>query len=1270
MATEDNDHGDTESEFEEFCVAFDDAVARAVEGSREALAEVVELGAVLAEFFDGQEDSAEFAQVRFMQGLAHVDLHEHAVADGEQADGDHDCDEAVEAFRDVRARSADEQLTIDAALRLGLVLSYRILRNGAWEPGELDEAIDALMAGQPAAVESEAAIERLRFYRLGLLRAARYLGAGGDAADHAEAERDLTAILADPAISTDTANATRLFLAQLAMGKVLPPELRTGSANISHEAVAAVRDGTLGADIGARIGAVLEQLDAVSPEITTGPLASVVGGMRAMAKITAVRDGAAMAPEDLRAAAELVTEMQRETEPASPGSALLTATEVALSTQLSRLTKTAPESGAVVDDLLEALGQVEGHPLEPMFRDLLGEIAPTHSRDRLTAGGDLDSTIAQLERVLTELTDHPARIRALCALAVAAVLSAIKQKSTVALTKIRAILTAAQERTATSATDDGVLAVIAAWTDGLHAAFTHDTALMNEAIARIQEAAGRLPPDHELQAMLGPQIAALLAQRFMITRDLGDLAALRSFGTLESAATEKTAWMFKGLSVIQALADPAGLTGAKIDELLADLDDAIELMPEEQAGIYDWGRLRPALEMIRSSVLGEHPGFPPPGPAQDAFVAAADAMASPSGTDLLGSGSEGAMALLGSGIALWDRTRVDRAVAMLTRECLQPTDILGERLVLLSSLGFALRARHGHWRRPKDLDDAIVRLEEGRRLAFGEPGLADTAALFNTLGESYHARGDRARHDHTRAVEAGLDGLRARMQDVLVQHDPAHALSTALRAEGEAVTVARWCVDAGDVPSAVRALELGRAMVLHSATVEAGAAELLRAAGHTGLAERWAAQPGEPVPAVGLPDFLPPTGIPDTLRREVLIAIEGTETERHLLSPPTVADISATLDRVGATALVYLVPRDEGAGYAVIVPDSGPARELPLPHLAVTRNGPIDLFERAQRDLQRLDPATPEGEHARQRWDDVVGKVSTWAWNVAIGPVFDTVPAPRGPGVARWVLAPVGRLSGVPWHAAGRLVGEGVRYACQDAIITYAASARQFTDACGRGARRWRDAPALAAAAEDLTWSWEEIQELQHFYPGADLGDGGAPGPEQVLARLPREGSAGASVLHLSCHARRADPPIDSYLVLADGTPLPVRRILRQAASRPAGQAGALVVLAACVSDLTDSSPDEALTLATAFLAGGAAGVLGTRWPVDDRQTALFMVMFHHYLNSGYPEPPTAMRAAQMWMLDPDRRLPKWISGLMAGEERRPGLETIGAWAAFTYQGL
>ncbi|KDN22104.1 CHAT domain-containing protein [Amycolatopsis rifamycinica] len=1278
MTTGDDGHGEADPEFGAWVAAFDDAVDRSTEGSREALDEVVELGETLAAVFAGEGDSTAFAHVRYLQGLAHLDLFDHAVAAADGPVDDHHREQAIAAFREVRTLPVDEAVGLDAALRLGLLASHRILRNGTWSAAELDDALEALSTGRPAAAASGPDLERLTSFRLGLLRATRYLGDGGDAEDHAEAVRELTAITEDPAAETNAKDAARLFLAQLALGAALPRELRTGPAALSPEAVEAARSDGLHAAVGERLGVALEHLDAVSPEATAGPMASLIGGMRAMAKLSAA-SGTATADE-LGAAAEFLAEARQDEAPGSASSAVLSMTGAALDVVRNRLTGTAPASLAPVDEMLDALGRLTGHPVTPMLQNLIGEIAPEQSRQSLLSlpsREDLESTIAQLERVLAELPDHPARTRNLCSLAVAGVHHAVREKSMTGVRRVRDVLVRARDRPTASPSDAGILSLISAWVEAVLAISTHDTGLMNSAIARIQQASAQLPPEHELHPLLAPQIGALLAQRYLITRDLGDLEALQLFmgepapgRSPADGEPPATDWMARIMSIIGALAAPAGLTAGKLDELLDELDEVVDSIPADQWRVYDWSRLRPALTMLRSALTGKEPGFPTGGPALDAFRAAADAVGAPGDESLFGSRSEAAMAHLGVGIAERNEARISAAIALLTEECLQPSEFLGQQLAHLGSLGFALRVRYAHWRRPQDIDASIVWLEEARLLALGEPGLSDTAALYNTLGESYHARGDRARRDHVRAVEAGLEGLRARMRDVLVQTTAAHALSTAQRAEGEAVTVARWCLDADDVPAAAHALELGRAMVLHSATVEADTAALLREAGHPELAERWAAQPGEDSTTAAFAGPVAAMSVPDTLRREVLQAVEGTETERRLLSPPTVADISAALRGAGAAALVYLVPRDEGAGYALIVPDRGPARELPLPYLAVTRNGPVEQFERAQRALQRFDRTDVTGERARRRWDDAAAALAGWAWRAAIGPILGAVPPSGRRGVPRVVLAPVGRLGGVPWHAARRADGDGVRYACQDAIITYAASARQFVDACRRGPRRWAEAPALVAAAEDLEWSRQEVRELRNFYPDADFGDGEPPTPAQVLDRLPRANSAGASLLHLSCHARRTEPPIDSYLQLAGGAPLSVRRILRQAAARPAGRPGALVVLAACASDLTGSSPDEALTLATAFLAGGAAGVVGTRWPVEDRRTALFMLVFHHYLNAGYPEPATALRAAQLWMLDPGRRLPRRITGLPAGEERRPGHETIGAWAAFTYQGL
>jgi CHAT domain-containing protein len=173
---------------------------------------------------------------------------------------------------------------------------------------------------------------------------------------------------------------------------------------------------------------------------------------------------------------------------------------------------------------------------------------------------------------------------------------------------------------------------------------------------------------------------------------------------------------------------------------------------------------------------------------------------------------------------------------------------------------------------------------------------------------------------------------------------------------------------------------------------------------------------------------------------------------------------------------------------------------------------------------------------------------------------------------------------------------------------------------------------------------------------------------DRVLASLPGEESSGASLLHLSCHARTGGSPAASHLRLSGDQPLAVDRVLRRAQFRRPDLPGGLVVLSACVSDLSMSNYDEALTLATAFAAAGAASVVGTRWLVPDARTALMMFMFHHYLTAGR-SPGEALRLAQLWMLDPDRAIPPKMPRMLADEVPRKDLGDPVAWAGFIHMG-
>jgi tetratricopeptide (TPR) repeat protein len=110
----------------------------------------------------------------------------------------------------------------------------------------------------------------------------------------------------------------------------------------------------------------------------------------------------------------------------------------------------------------------------------------------------------------------------------------------------------------------------------------------------------------------------------------------------------------------------------------------------------------------------------------------------------------------------------------------------------------------------------------------------------------------------------------------------------------------------------------------------------------------------------------------------------------------------------------------------------------------------------------------------------------------------------------------------------------------------------------------------------------------------------------------------------------------ESALLLADGDRLTVRDLIDRAdLGHPR-----LVVLSACETGVFDfqRAPDEFIGLPAAFLQAGAAGVIGTLWPVDDISTALIMLKFYELYLSKNIQPALALRRAQIWLRDADAR--------------------------------
>lgn len=656
-------------------------------------------------------------------------------------------------------------------------------------------------------------------------------------------------------------------------------------------------------------------------------------------------------------------------------------------------------------------------------------------------------------------------------------------------------------------------------------------------------------------------------------------------------------------------------------------------------------------------------------------------------------------ALAEDGGAGYDAGLAGQVIDLLT-QALQTAGLhnFGDRARCLYGLGRTLMMRYERTRAAPDLCHAISSLEDARAGLDPAPGDLFTVPLLRTLGRAYRLAGTgKPGLRRLQSRETGKALLYAHGRAVLLQSGSWHGLSAARRIGNDTLRLVRWSLADGKAKQAVEALELGRGLVLHAATIAADVPALLDQVNRPDLAEEWRALAG----AASRPDNGRTGGglsaVPSDLRHRVLTALEGGDAERRLLSAPTVTQIAATLRSARLDALVYLIPAaDEGSGHALIVDRQGGVEGCALPGLSTGEGSAVGRYVAAVQDDAGIqasagiqDPAAgqPEGEAgaaAKRLPGTVLGDVCDWAWTTAIGPVLDRL-APAKQRVTRPVrlaLAPIGALGIVPWHAARRSESPGTfRYACEEAVFSTCVSARQLTEAGTRRSLPRGQSPVFVAnpTGRLLYSMWEADAACSALYPGAVyLGRSfrsarsavAGPGtPAEVLAWMPGSGHQ-ASVLHLGCHARAGPAPDQSWLLLAGEQRLPLSRILTQAASRAAGSPGGLVVLAACTSALTVADHDEALTLASGFLAAGATGVIGAQWNVPDVHTALLTFMMHRHLTRHPGDGPAdALRAAQLWMTDSSRRVPPEMPARLAAEAGKPDVADPNSWAAFIHHG-
>ncbi|MFE6887157.1 CHAT domain-containing protein [Streptomyces sp. NPDC057694] len=631
----------------------------------------------------------------------------------------------------------------------------------------------------------------------------------------------------------------------------------------------------------------------------------------------------------------------------------------------------------------------------------------------------------------------------------------------------------------------------------------------------------------------------------------------------------------------------------------------------------------------------------------------------------------------------------------------------GGRSRCLYGIGRLLLARFDRSGDREDLRRAVDTLREARMALNSAPGDAFLIVLGRAQARAHRAHGPEDTTQRRWSREAAKSVLATHRRAVLLQTGTARALLIARSARPDMLRLVRWCMEDGETTAALDALELGRGLVLNAATVSATVPGLLRDAGHPGLADAWE-------------DMTAATGKgleagPGALRRQVLEALEGGAAEARVLSAPTPAETGRALRKVGSDALVHLVPGEDGPGYALLVTATGAVEQLPLRTLNTAGGQPLTEYADALSTFQAavLGVPAPPGPHdtplqqsvrdraeqrareAQERWATALEAVCSWAGEAVMTHVLGWA-RERWPGrPPRLVLAPVGVLGVVPWQAARVAGPQGADYAGRLAVLSQCATARQLIEAAARQRLPWGGRHAFVVDPDGSSVMHEETRLIRSaFYPQATVTgsvgwlaerDGPWTGPAPVPAtadtvrRLlpgrPVRDAPGVAVCHVNCHATPGATPAESRLDLSRGHRLAIAELLT--AARDPRAPGGLVVLANCVSDLALSAHDEALTLSTALLSAGAASVVGSRWSVvDDRRTSILMFMFHHYLSGhGHAEAPEAadspadaLRAAQMWMLDPHRTVPAALHGI-AVETPDRSFASPRIWAAFAHHG-
>ena len=352
----------------------------------------------------------------------------------------------------------------------------------------------------------------------------------------------------------------------------------------------------------------------------------------------------------------------------------------------------------------------------------------------------------------------------------------------------------------------------------------------------------------------------------------------------------------------------------------------------------------------------------------------------------------------------------------------------------------------------------------------------------------------------------------------------------------------------------------------------------------------------------------------DAIAREVRL-IPGFENFAKIPGWEDVTDASAQ------SPLVYLVPTDKGTLGLGVFAKEGAARDLASVDIPASTKEILDAFR-----------AFAEGEYGEggDRRSTLSALLEWVGSRVMVYVKFLLVN--RTVGEAPFVLITFGLLCNLPLHLGIIHPDKALTQSLfHPRNVTFSYSGRSLA-ASRRKSLLENPAPRALVISnprpipptfDTLLLSGFEAQMVSSHFASDVLAERDAT-TQRVLELLP-----GATVAHFSCHGT-VDPAFKwtGVLLLANTEALNYGqlRMLPELAAR-------LVVLSACSSGTAAMTIEHCLNLPNAFLAAGAAAVLGTFWHTDELASLLLLTRFYELWLNGRLTPAEALGDAQAWLM-------------------------------------